>query len=117
MGELFGSTFTVRRPVTVIERNDVDGKVTPVALCFVDDQAIERFAKIRVLKCAPAADVQSGAVGERYDCVIMGKRESLYYGLLQPRSWFRNLKPCRKQSITHSIRSRKEIINVINDLH
>lgn len=89
MGELFGSTFTVRRPVTVIERNDVDGKVTPVALCFVDDQAIERFAKIRVLKCAPAADVQSGAVGERYDCVIMGKRESLYYGLLQPRSWFR----------------------------
>jgi hypothetical protein len=89
MGGLLDGSYKIRKPIAVVERNDTNGKITPIALCFVDEQDIEHFIKIRVLKCVPDADIKSGTVGERYECIIRGKREYLYYGLLQPRSWFK----------------------------
>lgn len=90
MGNIRNGDFPVSRPVTMLERNDKDGKITPLAFYYTNNAGeISRIKVDKVISCIPMADIKCGAVGDRYECMVDGKREYLYYSVLQPRKWYR----------------------------
>lgn len=78
----------------MIQLTGCDGKAWPLAFDWVDEVSGEtiRVEIERVISSMPHADQLSGTVGDRYECLINGQTEYLYYTVLQPRKWFK-LKP------------------------
>jgi hypothetical protein len=82
--------YEIRIPVEMIQRTDKDGKAWPLAFEWKDGNGENIRVKIeRVLSCIPYAEQKSGTVGDRYECLIGGQPEYLYYTILQPRKWFK----------------------------
>lgn len=75
----------------MIQLTERDGKAWPLAFDWVDEESGETIrVKIEnVEPCIPYAEQKSGAVGDRYKCIINGQVEYLYYTILQPRKWFK----------------------------
>jgi hypothetical protein len=91
---MFNSDYLIRVPLDMVQMTDKCGAVWPVSFDWHDEQSGEhvRVEVERVLSCVPFAEQKSGVVGDRYECVINGQTEYLYYTVLQPRKWFK-LKP------------------------
>ena len=80
----------IRIPLKMIQLTEPDGKVWPLAFDWADsDGATIRVTIEKILDVAPAAELKSGTVGDRYECEIEGRCEYLYYAKLSPRKWFR----------------------------
>lgn len=94
MGRVHDEDYAIRIPLKMIQLTECDGRAWPLAFDWTDRESGETLhVKIeRVVSCVPCAERKSGAVGDRYECVINDRIEYLYYTVLQPRKWFR-LKP------------------------
>ncbi|MDR0916749.1 MAG: hypothetical protein LBN02_06120 [Oscillospiraceae bacterium] len=89
--------FLIRVPIRMIQLTERDGKAYPLAFDWEDDAGDTLRVEIeRVRAVVSLAEQKSGTVGDRYECEIEGRTEYLYYGLLQPRKWFR-LKPVSRE--------------------
>jgi hypothetical protein len=87
--------YLIRKPLNMLQMTDKRGNVWPVAFDWEGENGeIIRVEIERVRSCVPFAEQKSGTVGDRYECVIDGKIEYLYYALLKPRKWFRVLPVC-----------------------
>ena len=94
MGRIHDEDYAIRIPLNMIQLTECDGKAWPLAFDWVDEESGEtiRVEIEHVEPCIPHAEQKSGAVGDRYECIINGRIEYLYYTILQPRKWFK-LKP------------------------
>jgi hypothetical protein len=87
---MYNSDYLIRVPLDMVQMTDKRGNVWPVAFDWESgDGGIIHVEVDRVRSCVPFAEQKSGAVGDRYECVINGKTEYLYLSKLQPRKWFR----------------------------
>ena len=83
--------FFIRVPIDMLQLTMRDGKAYPVAFDWRDPNGdiihvdIERVSPAII----PCAEQRSGAVGDRYECLINGQTEYLYYSILAPRKWFK----------------------------
>jgi hypothetical protein len=85
-----GSDFTIRIPLKMFQVTEPDGKAWPIAFDWKDsDGGTIEVTIDRIVSVTPEAEVKSGAVGDRYECEIEGRREYLYYTKLAPRKWFK----------------------------
>lgn len=75
----------------MIQLTERNGKAWPLAFDWVDDESGEtiRVEIERVVSSIPYAEQKSGTVGDRYECIVNGQIEYLYYTILQPRKWFK----------------------------
>lgn len=75
----------------MIQLTERNGKAWPLAFDWVDDETGEtiRVEIERVVSSIANAEQKSGTVGDRYECIINGQIEYLYYTILQPRKWFK----------------------------
>jgi hypothetical protein len=74
----------------MIQLTKRDGKAWPIAFDWKNENGENIRVNIdRVLSCAPYAEQKSGTVGDRYECVIEDRIEYIYYGIVQPRKWFK----------------------------
>lgn len=91
MGRILDDDFTIRIPVNMIQLTECNGKAWPLAFDWMDTDSGETIrVKIEDVKpCVPDAEQKSGTVGDRYECIINGQVEYLYYSILQPRKWFK----------------------------
>ena len=82
--------FTIRIPIRMFQLTETDGTAWPISFDWEnsDGKKVE-VAIDRVFSVTKEAELKSGAVGDRYDCEIEGKREYLYYTKLAPRKWFK----------------------------
>ncbi len=103
MGSLHSDTVTdeagyaIRVPLKMIQLTEPDGKVWPIEFEWQDENG-ERI-RLRVTDVKPPiplAEQKSGTVGDRYECVINGRPDYLYYTRLTPRKWFKVL-PVNKE--------------------
>jgi len=86
------SNFTIRVPLMMVQITEPNGSVLPISFDWTEPDGQKVNVTIdRVVSITPEAEIKSGAVGDRYDCEIMGKRELLYYSKLAPRKWFKIL--------------------------
>lgn len=84
--------YEIRVPVDMIQLTERNGKTWPLAFDWVDDSTGETIhVEIEDVKpdIIPDAAQKSGTVGDRYECIIHGQVEYLYYSILQPRKWFK----------------------------
>jgi len=73
----------------MVQLTERDGRAWPLSFEWVNDDGSEVQVKIdRIDSVTPGAEIKSGAVGDRYECMINGRTEYLYYSKLQPRKWF-----------------------------
>jgi hypothetical protein len=90
MGRIHDGDYRIRIPVDMIQLTSRDGKAWPLAFDWEDEGgATVRVEIERVVGNVPFAEQKSGAVGDRYECVINGQSEYLYYTVLAPRKWFK----------------------------
>ena len=93
MGRLYDYDYAIRIPLTMIQLTERDGRAYPLAFDWVDEDGATARMKIeKVFSFTPCAEQKSGVVGDRYECLIGGQREYLYYSIVAPRKWFK-LKP------------------------
>ena len=88
MGQFHNKDYGIRIPVRMIQMTDESGKAWPLAFDWEEDGEVMRVSIDRVVSNIPFAEQKSGVVGDRYECIINGKLENLYYGKIQPRKWF-----------------------------
>jgi hypothetical protein len=82
--------YLIRVPLDMTQMTDRRGNVRPVAFDWENDDGETVHVEIdRVRSCVPFAEQKSGVVGDRYEVVIDGQTEYLYYSKLQPRTWYR----------------------------
>jgi hypothetical protein len=97
MGRLYDYDYAIRIPLKMIQLTECDGKAYPLAFNWEDEDGAQSLMKVdKVYSRTPCAEQQSGVVGDRYDCLIAGRREELYYSLIAPRKWFK-LKPVTEE--------------------
>ena len=91
MGRIHDEDYAIRVPLNMIQLTECDGKAWPLAFDWVDEESGETIrVKIEDVKpCMPHAEQKSGTVGDRYECIINGQLEYLYYTVIQPRKWFK----------------------------
>ncbi len=91
MGRIHDEDYAIRMPLTTIQLTEPGGSAWPLAFDWEDEGSGEKIrGEIEdVHPCMPHAEQKCGAVGDRYECVINGQLEHLYYTILQPRKWFR----------------------------
>ena len=93
MGRLYDDDYAIRIPLTMIQITERDGMVYPLAFDWEDEDGASARVRIeKVFSRMPCAEQKSGVVGDRYECLIGGQREYLYYSIVAPRKWFK-LKP------------------------
>jgi len=81
----------------MIQLTERDGRAYPLAFDWEDESGARARVKIdKVISRTPCAEQKSGVVGDRYECLIGGSREDLYYSLVAPRKWFK-LKPVTEE--------------------
>ena len=81
---------SIRVPLRMTQLTEKDGRAWPLAFDWRDaDGTVTRVKIGRVISVVPCAELKSGAVGDRYECEIDGRREYLFYSKLQPRKWFK----------------------------
>ena len=81
--------FSIRVPLTMIQLTKKNGCVLPLSFDWENrDEGAVHVKVDRVVSITPAAERKNGAVGDRYECEVEGRREYLYYTKLQPRKWF-----------------------------
>ena len=84
------SDYVIRIPLKMIQLTDINGNSWPVAFEWEDSDGARMEIKIDdVICCTPQSELKSGTVGDRYECIIEGRREYLYYTKLAPRKWFK----------------------------
>ena len=82
--------FTIRIPIKMIQSTDEKGNVLPLFFHWQDSDGIRMVVKInRIISVTQQHERKSGAVGDRYEVEIDGRREIFYYTKLQPRKWFK----------------------------
>ena len=82
--------YSIRIPLRMTQLTEKDGRAWPLAFDWKDSDGATARVKIgRVISVTPCAEIKSGAVGDRYECEIEGRREYLFYSKLQPRKWFK----------------------------
>lgn len=83
--------YSIRIPVDMIQLTDRNGETRPLAFDWKDEETgeIARIKIERVISHMPFAEQKSGIVGDRYECVIDGKEDYLFYTILKPRKWFK----------------------------
>ena len=97
MGRLYDYDYAIRIPLKMIQLTECDGKAYPLAFNWEGEDGAQSLMKVdKVYSRTPCAEQQSGVVGDRYDCLIAGRREELYYSLIAPRKWFK-LKPVTEE--------------------
>ena len=97
MGRLYDYDYAIRIPLKMIQLTECDGKAYPIAFNWEGEDGAQSLMKVdKVYSRTPCAEQQSGVVGDRYDCLIAGRREELYYSLIAPRKWFK-LKPVTEE--------------------
>lgn len=90
MGGAYDGNYTIRVPIDMIQFTDSEGKAWPIAFDWKEPNGdVTRVNIDRVNGSVPAAELVSGTVGDRYECVINGQIEYLYYSLLAPRTWIK----------------------------
>jgi len=72
----------------MLQVTDEAGEVSPISFDWEEDGEILKINIDSVISSAPFAEPISGAVGERYECLINGKLKHLFYRKIQPRKWF-----------------------------
>lgn len=81
--------YKIRVPLKMIQQTDTDGRTWPVAFDWPDTDGVPYVVNIdKVVGVTPQADQKSGTVGDRYECMIEGKVQYVYYTKLTPRKWF-----------------------------
>jgi hypothetical protein len=81
----------------MIQLTERDGKAYPLAFDWECESGGQSLIKVdKVFSRTPCAEQKSGVVGDRYECLIGGKREDLFYSLIAPRKWFK-LKPVTEE--------------------
>ena len=88
MGRVLSNDYGIRIPLKMIQMTDEDGQAWPLAFDWEENGDITRVKIDRVVSRMPFAEQRSGAVGDRYECIINGRLDYLYYGIIQPRKWF-----------------------------
>ena len=97
MGRLYDYDYAIRIPLTMIQLTESDGKAYPLAFDWEGEGGVRLRVKVeKVFSCTPCAEQKSGVVGDRYECLISGQREYLYYSLVSPRKWFK-LRPVSEE--------------------
>jgi len=82
--------YYIRVPLRMTQLTERDGCAWPLAFEWQDESGIIIRVKVdKVISVVPCAELKSGAVGDRYECEIKGRREYLFYSKLQPRKWFK----------------------------
>ena len=91
MGQLHNDDYAIRIPLNMIQLTERDGKAWPLAFDWLDEETGKtiRVEVERVISAVPCAERKSGTVGDRYECIINGRLDYLYYTVLQPRKWFK----------------------------
>jgi len=92
MGRILHEDYEIRIPVNMIQLTECNGKAWPLAFDWKDGESGETIrVEIEDVKPSiiPHAEQKSGTVGDRYECIINGQLEYLYYSFLQPRKWFK----------------------------
>jgi hypothetical protein len=76
----------------MIQLTEQDGQVWPMEFTWRDENGERIRIPVEDVKPPmPLAEQKSGTVGDRFECVINGQVEYLYYSKLQPRKWFKLL--------------------------
>ncbi|MDR0818046.1 MAG: hypothetical protein LBN43_00525 [Oscillospiraceae bacterium] len=89
--------YLIRIPLNMVQMTDKRGQAWPVAFDWeTDDGEVIRVEIDRIRSCVPFAEQKSGTVGDRYECIINGKTEYLYFTIRAPRKWFK-LKPVTEE--------------------
>lgn len=84
------NNYAIRIPLKMIQLTEQDGKVWPLAFEWKNPDGEKIEVKVdRIVSVAPASELKSGTVGDRYDVEIEGQRDYLYYTKLAPRKWFK----------------------------
>ena len=97
MGRLYDYDYAIRIPLKMIQLTEPDGKAYPLAFDWECENGGQSLIKVdKVYSRTPCAEQKSGVVGDRYECLIGGKREDVYYSLIAPRKWFK-LKPVTEE--------------------
>lgn len=111
MGRLYDYDYAIRIPLSMIQLTERDGRAFPLAFDWVgEDGAVSRQKIEKVFSYTPCAEQKSGVVGDRYECLIGGQREYLYYSIVAPRKWFK-LKPVTEEEYKAYYRLPGEGVN------
>lgn len=90
MGRVHDTDYCIRVPLNMIQLTERDGRAWPLAFDWEEANGdVIRVEIDKVISVAPYAEQKSGAVGDRYECLIDGLIEYLFYSVLQPRKWFK----------------------------
>ena len=90
MGRSGEREYVIRVPLSMIQLTERDGKAWPLAFAWADGQGAKiQVAVEKVISVVPYAEQKSGTVGDRYECLIGGRTEYLFFTILQPRKWFK----------------------------
>lgn len=90
--------FCIAKPIDVICFDHKNGDKRPLAFEWVeDDGEIHTVTIDDVSAPMPMAEQKAGIVGDRYTCIIKGRIEYLWYGLLEPRHWFMQIEVTREE--------------------
>ena len=82
--------YTIRVPLNMIQLTERDGKAWPLSFGWVDGHGAKiRVSIEKVIAVIPFAEQKSGLVGDRYECLIDGRTEYLFFTILQPKKWFK----------------------------
>jgi len=82
--------YVIRIPLNMIQLTERNGKAWPLSFGWTDAQGAKiRVDVEKVIAVVPFAEQKSGAVGDRYECIINGQTEYLFFTIRQPRKWFK----------------------------
>ena len=81
--------YSIRVPLKMIQLTEKNGCAFPLSFDWENKDGSVIHVKVnKVIKVTPSAERKSGAVGDRYECLIEGRIEHLYYSKIHPRRWF-----------------------------
>lgn len=80
----------IRLPINMIQYTETDGKVWPMDFDYEDPRTLElvHVHIERVKTWLSTAEMKHGAVGDRFECIIEGQIDYVWYSKTQPRQWF-----------------------------
>ena len=98
MAELVYETYSIVKPIDVICFDYKNGEKRPLAFEWeTDDGEIITVTIDDVVSSLPMAEQKAGITGDRYTCVINGHLEFLWYGMLEPRAWYKQIEVSKEE--------------------
>ena len=95
---LDGDDYYIAEEIEMMQITDKNGFAKPVAFKWQEYEGAEvvTVGIDYILSTMPIAEQKAAVVGDRYECMIGGKIDYIWYGMLEPRRWFR-LRPVTQE--------------------